>query len=103
MKFTYDPRKNTQNLKDHGISLDFASKAFFDPNRCEIFDEGNSSYDPNDPESAEYQFITIGFISDVSIYVPYTITGPDSYHLISAREATRYEVKTYYQGKHSYV
>ncbi len=85
------------------IVPDLATKAFFDPNRCEIYDEGNSSYDPEDPESSEYSFITIVFISDVPIYVSYTMNGPDEYHLISARKAEKHEVKEFYiQGKGSF-
>jgi uncharacterized DUF497 family protein len=36
--FEWDPKKDTENRTKHGVSFEFAQKAFFDPNRV-IFDD----------------------------------------------------------------
>jgi uncharacterized DUF497 family protein len=36
--FEWDERKNKNNLEKHGVSFEFAKKAFFDPNRIIIED-----------------------------------------------------------------
>lgn len=69
MRFQFDPRKGAANLKKHGVS--FA-----------------------DTEGEE-RFVAIGMGSAGQILVVvYTLRG-DDIRLISARRATRREVKTY--------
>ena len=36
--FEWDPKKDAENQVKHGVSFEFAQKAFFDPNRI-IFDD----------------------------------------------------------------
>lgn len=103
MTFDYNTKKNLANIHDYGISLDFTSKVFFDPNRCEIFDRNHSTYDPAYPDCSEDRYITIGYVSEIPVYVVYTVVGPDNYHLISAREATKSEVRQYYQQGKQYL
>jgi uncharacterized DUF497 family protein len=40
--FEWDENKNQFNIEKHGVSFDEAKKAFFDPERLTLFDEGHS-------------------------------------------------------------
>ncbi len=55
MRFEWDRKKATSNIKDHGISFDEAATVFFDPLSA-TFDDPEHSLD-------EWRFITIGYSS----------------------------------------
>ncbi len=42
MEFEWDEKKNSENIKKHGINFQEAEKAFEDENAVELFDEINS-------------------------------------------------------------
>ena len=86
MTFEYDPQKAQTNWQKHSISFAEAELVFFDP--LAIHD--------TDPDSVgEERFIAVGRGNSGLLLVGiYTMRG-DAVRLISARRATRQEVKAY--------
>jgi uncharacterized protein len=86
MRFEFDPAKAAINLKKHGVSFADAEAVFFDP--LAIHQE--------DPDAkGEARFVAVGTSSIGQILVvAYTLRGNDI-RLISARRATRREVRDY--------
>jgi uncharacterized DUF497 family protein len=86
VRFQYDPAKATSNLKKHGVSFADAEGVFYDP----------LAIHQVDPDSAnEERFVAIGLGSAGAILVViYTLRGEET-RIISARHATRHEVKSY--------
>ena len=119
MMFEYDSEKNKKNIEKHGISFESAARVFFDYDRIEMYDEGNSI--------EEDRFQTIGDLSageviiglqdtdivignignlvnggDDVIFVVYTERKKslkEVTRIISARYATNFERGLYY-GKY---
>lgn len=89
MAFEYDPRKAQTNRQKHGISFADAELVFFDP--LAIHDI--------DPDSInEDRFVALGVgNSGLLLVVIYTMRD-EVIRLISARRATRQEIKTYETG-----
>ncbi len=86
MRFQFDPRKAVANLRKHGVSFADAEGVFLDP----------LAIHQDDPDSeSEERFIAVGMGSAENVLVViYTLRG-DEISLISARRATRREVKDY--------
>ena len=86
MRFQFDPTKAASNLKKHGVSFADAEGVFADPLAAHRAD----------PDSeGEERFVTLGLGSAGQILVViYTLRGKDI-RLLSARHATRLEVKAY--------
>ena len=86
MRFQYDPKKAATNLKKHGVSFADAEGVFLDP----------LAIHQTDPDAeGEERFIAIGLGSaGGTLVVIYTLRGEDI-RLISARRATRREVRNY--------
>jgi len=86
MRFQFDPRKAVANLRKHGVSFADAEGVFFDP----------LAMHQDDPDSeSEERFVAVGTGSAGKVLVVvYTLRG-DEIRLISARRATRREVKDY--------
>lgn len=87
MKFIWDRRKATSNLKKHGVSFDEASTAFADTLSATIPDPDHSV--------GEHRFITIGVSSSGLLLVVCHTEEVDSIRIISARRATRHEKDRY--------
>ena len=86
MRFQYDPAKAANNLKKHGVSFADAEGVFYDP-------LGIHQLDPD--AEVEERFVAVGEGSTGAILVVvYTLRG-EEVRLISARRATRFEVKRY--------
>ena len=86
MAFQYDPTKAETNLKDHGISFSDAEGVFLDP---------LALHRPDPDAEGEERFVAMGLGSAGQILVVvYTIRGEDI-RLISARRATRREIRDY--------
>lgn len=84
--FQYDPAKAACNLKKHGVSFADAEGVFYDPLAIHRLDP-----DSDDEE----RFVAVGMGSaGVILVVVYTLRGGEI-RLISARRATRQEVKDY--------
>lgn len=86
MRFQFDPAKAASNRRKHGVSFADAESVFFDPLAIHVAD----------PDSVgEERFIVVGMGSaGGALVVVYTLRG-DEIRLISARRATRHEVKCY--------
>ena len=88
MKFAWDPRKADSNLRKHGIAFDEAITVFNDPMAL-IFDDMVHSEE-------EHREIIIGFSTlHRLILVCFVERGKDSIRIISARRATKAEIKDY--------
>ncbi len=86
MRFQYDPSKAASNLKKHGLSFADAEGVFFDPLAIHQLDPDSED---------EERFIAVGMGSaGIILVVVYTLRG-EEIRLISARPATRHEVKNY--------
>lgn len=86
MRFQFDPAKAASNLKKHGVSFADAEGVYCDPLAIHQLDP-----DSDDEE----RFIAVGMGSAGTILVVvYTLRG-EEIRLVSARRATRHEVKSY--------
>ena len=88
MKFSWDPRKADSNLRKHGIAFDEAITVFKDPLAL-IFDDMLHSEE-------EHREIIIG-TSTLSrlVLVCFVERSEDTIRIISARRATKAEIKDY--------
>jgi hypothetical protein len=87
MEIQYDPSKAETNERKHGVSFDEATSVLFDPMGL--------SFEDNDSES-EHRWVLLGMSNkDRLLVVVYTLRDDEIIRLISARKATRKEVKQY--------
>ncbi len=86
VRFQYDPAKAAGNLKKHGASFADAEGVFYDPLAIHRLD-------PDSENEERYVAVGMGSAGKVLIVV-YTLRGGEI-RLISARPATRREVKDY--------
>ena len=89
LRFEWDDRKNAQNTRKHGVSLEEAQTVFFDEHALLIADPGHSEH--------EERLILLGFSSALRTLVVchcYRRQG-DVVRLISARRADRQEREQY--------
>jgi len=87
VRFTWDPRKARRNLAKHGVSFDDA-KTVFDDDFFLVF------ADP-DHSTEEAPFIIMGQSKQGRLLVVAYTERSDTIRIISAREATRQERKSY--------
>lgn len=85
MRFDFDPAKAASNLKKHGVSFADAEGVFYDPLAIHQLDPDSED---------EERFVAVGMGSTGIILAVYTLRG-EEIRLISARRATRREVKSY--------
>lgn len=90
LTFEWDERKASRNLGKHGISFDKASTVFGDPLSLTIPDPLHSD--------AEDRLVTIGHSDGGRTLVVVHSEKGEVIRIISAREATRHEKKTYEEG-----
>lgn len=86
MRFQFDPAKAAGNLKKHGVSFADAEGVFYDPLAIH-------QLDPDSDDEERFVAIGVGSAGTILVVV-YTLRG-EEIRLISARRATRYEVKSY--------
>jgi hypothetical protein len=87
MEIQYDPSKAESNESKHGVSFDEATSVLFDPMGL-IFEDNDSEY--------EHRWVLLGMSNkDRLLVVVYTLRDDEIIRLISARKATRKEVKQY--------
>ena len=95
MKFEWDENKNQKNFFKHGVSFEDAALIFTDKNSLSIYDEDNSEN--------EERWITMGAHPNRNIYVvihTYRKLNNNEYvRIISARKATKNEIKQYFKSK----
>jgi uncharacterized DUF497 family protein len=95
MRWTWDPKKDRANKRDHGLSFETAQLVFDDPLAVSRLDD--------DPDESRWQ--TVGRVGGVTILVVHTWpefsrhgTGTIG-RIISARKATAHERKAYEEGE----
>ena len=86
MKFQFDPAKATSNVKKHKVSFADAEGVFYDP--LAIHREDPYSKD-------EERFVAVGLGNASQILVVVYTFREEEIRLVSARRATRREVKEY--------
>jgi hypothetical protein len=94
MRFEWDPAKAVSNIRKHGVSFDEAVTVFKDP-LAFIFDDTAHS-------EQERREIIIG-MSTVRrmLLVCFVERVEDTVRIISARPATRQEIKDYEENAHN--
>jgi len=95
MKFEWDPNKNKSNILKHNVSFEDARTVFDDKNAKYLYDTEHT-YD-------EERFIVIGIAETIKqeLHVCYCMRGinEEITRLISARKATKQEIKLYMEGR----
>ncbi|SEA04411.1 BrnT family toxin [Alkalimonas amylolytica] len=89
MHFEWDDAKNLVNIRKHGI--DFADVT-------DIFNHPMLAMPDKREEYGEERWIAIGWIHALIGVVVYTERQGDVIRIISARKATKYEVRRYEQS-----
>jgi uncharacterized protein len=89
MNITWDPAKNRENQRKHGISFDDAKAVFQDLDRIEVLDDRD--YD-------EERRVAIGTMGKIVALVVYTERN-SGIRLISARKADADDTANYYARK----
>ena len=91
LRFEWDARKATANLKKHGISFEEAKSVFYDE-QAKLIDDPDHSAD-------EERFILLGLSFSLRLVVVcHCYRGAnDVVRIISARKATPHETKSYKQ------
>jgi uncharacterized DUF497 family protein len=84
--FEWDPEKERDNVREHGVGFEAAERVFFDYFRMERRDDDSSD--------SEERWQTMGFFEDV-LFVVYTERG-DVTRIISARIAEPFERRIYH-------
>ena len=92
MNFTWDEIKNTSNFAKHGIWFEEAQTVFEDQHARLFLDEKSSN--------SEDRFILIGLSSSVRILIVVHCyrESDETVRIISARKATKKEIKIYEKG-----
>ena len=87
--FSWDPRKDAENRRKHGVSFEEASTAFADEN-------ARLKHDP-DHSADEERFVLLGFSAKTRLLVVSHSYREDERQIrvISARKATRNEHRQY--------
>jgi uncharacterized DUF497 family protein len=90
MKIEFDPKKAAGNLKKHGVPFDEAAGCLLDP----------LALVRDDPDAGgEVRLVLLGMsLAGRLLTVCYTLRNEETVRLISARKATKKEVKYYAQG-----
>jgi hypothetical protein len=88
MRLTYDPRKDAENLRRHGVSLQLAAELEWDS--ALVWIDSRFEYE-------ELRMIALAPESNIVYYVAF-VDRPDERRIISLRRATRREVKHYVES-----
>jgi uncharacterized DUF497 family protein len=90
MRYEWDPAKDAENRRKHGIAFEISLEALDDPNRSEWVDDSDFY--------GEERIVTLGFSRQGILYVVSTERGLDVTRVISARRANKHEQSWYYHG-----
>ena len=92
--FEWDDKKNELNKIRHDISFEEASTVFDDDYAVKIFDEEHSE------DEERFTLIGIGGrFMELAVCHCYRGKNEDIVRIISARKATKTEIKTYWEGR----
>jgi uncharacterized DUF497 family protein len=87
VRFTWDEKNATRNLRKHGVSFDEAATCFEDPAGC---------YLRNEAPSYEDRLILIAFSAKRRLlFVVHAEVGRDSIRIVSARKASPAQRRIY--------
>lgn len=89
MRYLFDPKKRSANLKKHGYDFDDAPQVI-GSGRTVTFEDRRFDYD-------EQRFITLGVLRD-DVVVIATAESDETIRVISMRKAERNEEKIYYDN-----
>ena len=89
MNITWDPAKNRENQRKHGISFDDAKAVFQDLDRIEVLD---------DRDYGEERWVAIGTMGKIVALVVYTERN-SGIRLILTRKADADDTANYYARK----
>jgi uncharacterized protein len=90
MNYEWDRPKAAGNLKKHGVAFEEAASVFGDPLAYTFLDPGHYF--------GEERFLTFGLSVNQRILVVSHVEHQTGIRIISAREATAHERKTYQEG-----
>lgn len=90
LEFEWDPEKERQNIKKHGVSFHEAQSAFADDLSLTIQDPDHSE--------GELRHVHLGVSSNGRLLVVSHTERVDRIRLISARRATHSEARAYQSG-----
>jgi uncharacterized DUF497 family protein len=85
----FDPRKNSANLRKHGVSLAEGDGVLSDPLAVTVEDES---------AEREQRFVTLGANTFGSLRVVVWTSRDDDFRVISVRKPTPRERRTYEEG-----
>jgi uncharacterized protein len=89
VRYEWDPRKDRQNRRKHGLSLEDGIKAFEDPNGLSWVDDAHHD---------ELRFVTLGMVY-LNILVVVTAQPSEEFtRIISVRKAEPHEENWYRYG-----
>ena len=88
MRFTFDPAKQSSNIKQHGYDLADAQEVI-ESRRTLTFEDNRFDY-------GEARFVTMGLLSDVVVVIVTTETESEI-RVISMRKADKHEQKIYFE------
>lgn len=92
LRIEWDPHKAEGNLEKHGVSFEEAETVFDDPLALSV----------SDPDSTgEFHYVTTGLSEPGRMLVVVSAHTGHTIRIISAREPTRREKKTYEEGQDS--
>lgn len=92
IEFAWDPAKAASNVAKHRVTFAQAATVLLDPLALTVLDTGHGA--------REERWLTLGVSREgklLSVWHTYVSTGPDmaTVRIISAREPTRHERRTY--------
>jgi uncharacterized DUF497 family protein len=90
MELEWDEEKNTINVREHGLSFEEAATVFGDLL--------SDTFDDPDHSTEEYRFLTIGTSEKGKLIIVSHTDRDDRIRIISARELTRQERRSYEEG-----
>jgi uncharacterized protein len=96
MRFEWDPAKAASNIRKHGVSFDEAVTVFKDPLAFIFDDIAHSEHEHREiiiGASALQRMILVCFVERIE----------DLVRIISARPATRQEIKDYEENAHNQI
>ncbi|HJO68473.1 MAG TPA: BrnT family toxin [Rhodospirillales bacterium] len=95
MRWTWDPNRDRNNRRVHGLGYETARLVFDDP----------LAVPRPDPYSGAARWQTVGLIANVAVRVAHTWPDPEPDsdehvgRIVSARKAARHERKAYEEGE----
>ena len=90
IRFEWDARKASTNLKKHGVTFEEAQSVFFDEYAIQFIDEEESS-----PEEERFLMLGLSFNLRILIVCHCIKENDELIRIISARKATKFETKFY--------